>query len=240
MVALFVLSSSACALDRAGLGAARDGGEPMVDAALPLVDGALEPRDGSSPDAAVLLDAGPADDAAAEDAAAEDAALPLDAGDPCSVGSDADGDGVSDACDDWPCGARPSVPGTVSAEHIEVSSVRLGDASDAVSTAVAARGSMLRVRFEYAIDDTGCGGCIDQIEIGLVPGDRAFCAYDANPPGSGARGSVDRMVRMPSSPGPVALRFNLGQNYGCEHMGASTWWDAAPGESQTFAVICIE
>lgn len=161
--------------------------------------------------------------------------LGVDAG-PCASGPDSDGDGIVDACDDWPCGVRPTIPATVTAQGIQISAADLGGGGNAV---VVAASSTVALTFSYTIDDVICGGCIDQIEIGLVPGNRLYCAYDSNPPGSGASGASSQSFTAPSTTGRYDLRVNLGQNFGCAYGGATGWWGGAPDASRTFAVLCV-
>lgn len=152
-------------------------------------------------------------------------------------GRDDDGDGLRDPCDPWPCGAMmPSITEPVAAESIAISGVRVDGAAP---VQVVRAGATPVVTFDFAIDDVGCGGCRDQIEIGTAPGGRLECVYDANPPGSGATGSAS--VTLPplttATPQRIDVRFNLSQDYGCDrHVG---WWGGEPGAAQSFAVLCV-
>jgi hypothetical protein len=155
---------------------------------------------------------------------------------PCG-GGDADGDGVPDDCDDWPCGTEPSVPAIVGGGAVVIDQVQLGEGA---STAVVPPSTTVRLRFGWRVDDTGCPGCIDQLEIGAVPGDRIYCAFDDNPPPGGIAGFDDRMIPIPPMSGRVDLRFVLGQDFGCFAGGRTGWWLATPPpQENTFAVLCV-
>ncbi|MFO0709822.1 MAG: hypothetical protein U0353_08290 [Sandaracinus sp.] len=193
---------------------------PMPDAFVPTPDAYTPPPDAYRPPDAYVPP--------------PDAFVAPDSG--CN-GADDDGDGLRDPCDPWPCGpSTPSIAASVSGEFITISGVSL----DAGGNTLVVHGSgMVTVGFSYAIDDTGCPGCRDQIEIGTVPGTRQACPYDANPPGSGASGttSVGLTVTAGSVPERVDVRFNLSQDYGCApHMG---WWDTTPPAAQTIGAICV-
>lgn len=147
---------------------------------------------------------------------------------PCG---DDDADGVCNAVDDWPCGAKPTAP----ANHIELadngghtdfklSNVSLGGTG---TLAVAAPGAAVRIQLDYNAQDSACADCIDQLEIGWHPaGQRAGCIFDDDVPEQGGRqGSIDTTAfTAPTAPGVYELRINIGQNYSCTYQGAHTWW----------------
>lgn len=146
---------------------------------------------------------------------------------------DVDGDAIPDACDPWPCSDVATPPGTVSQEFIQISNVRLGEGTNRT---VATAGSSVRVRLDYALNDTGCVGCPNQIEIGSQRAGRIGCVYDGTPPAGGVTGEFDRSLTLGSA-GVVELRFNLGRNGSCARFGG--WWPMAPGPEHTFALICV-
>lgn len=254
------LGATGCFLDRSGTLTRGGDAGPMAHDAAVMTDAGTS--DAGSRDAG-NVDAGSRDagdvDAGARDAGDVDAGAP-DGGDPCVGGPDEDGDGVPDACDvcpdgddtvdldgdgtpfdcdEWPCGAAPpTVPGTASGEWIEIDQVQVGDGPGLGNTWVVEAEEAVRLRFDWSIDDDGCGGCIDQIEVGLVPGGRLDCVYDANPPGGGASGSADLDFDAPATPGLVELRFNLGRRFDCDDDG-NVWWDGEPPASHTFGVLCV-
>lgn len=264
LAVLVIVSSAGCSLDRLTLVPGERDASMVVDSggidAGPELDGGDRPDAGldasdAAIDAFVPDDGGPcvtgpdsdgdgvADAcdvcASGDDAQDRDGDDVPDACDACPDGDDAlddDGDGIADGCDDWPCGIRPSIAASVTREWITISGVSIEDGGN---TAVVRRDAEYDLAFSFAIDDTGCGGCRDQIEIGTEPGGRSFCAYDANPPGTGASGDVTRQLTAPSATGIVELRFNMGQNHGCEYEGADDWWEGAPPSDHTFGVLCV-
>jgi hypothetical protein len=147
---------------------------------------------------------------------------------PCS---DDDGDGVCNAVDDWPCGAKPTAP----ANHLELTdngghtdfkltNIALGGTG---TLAVAAPGAAVRIQLDYNAQDSACADCVDQLEIGWHPaGQRAGCIFDDDVPAQGGRqGSINTTAfTAPTAPGVYELRINIGQNYSCTYQGAHTWW----------------
>ena len=242
-VSLAILISG-CSLDRAGIGASdRDATTDVdPDAGGPADDG------GPVEDGGTAEDGGPVDD---RDAFVEgDDAGPCGTGDADGDGTpdgcdlcpgsddrvDGDADGTPDACDAWPCGAVvPTIPASVSAEEITISAVSI----DGRNTAVVRAGTDVEIELHYFIDDDSCPGCLDQIEIGMAPGNRHACVYDGNPGGGGVEDTLTVTLRAPPEPGLRELRFNLGQRYGCTHEGATTWWLDPPGADQTFGALCV-
>jgi hypothetical protein len=107
--------------------------------------------------------------------------------------------------------------------------------------AVATPGEMISVAFHYDIDDTACPqSCVDQIEIGWVPGRRDSCPFDDTvPKQTGAQGNVNTQIRAPNMPGIYDLRANIGQNLSCTSNGANNWWNGTPAASRTFAKLCV-
>lgn len=239
-LALAILISG-CSLDRAGIGA--------------LPDGAAGPDGGPGLDGGPALDGGGPDGGDLADDGGVDAFVPPDTGgcgaidddgdgvpdgcDRCPAGDDrvdVDADGQPDACDPWPCGDVPTIATEVHAEEITISGVSIDDGRN---TGVVRAGADVAIELHYEIDDEGCSTCIDQIEIGMSPGNRHACVYDGNPSGSGESDTLTVTLRAPPEPGLRELRFNLGQRYGCTDDGATTWWLEAPGADQTFAAICV-
>lgn len=224
---------------------------PAVDAGSdsgPLVFSDATPVFDAGSDAA-LMDAG--FDAAPMDAGSVDVGVDADV---CTTGPDADMDGVSDACDlcageddridvdgdaipdacdPWPCSDLPTPTETVRQEFIEISNVRLGEGSNRTVTE---SGASVRLRFDYTLNDTGCAGCPNQIEVGSQRAGRIGCIYDGTPPPGGVSESVERLLTV-GEPGVVELRFNLGRNSSCAPFAG--WWPSAPGPEHTFALICV-
>jgi len=111
--------------------------------------------------------------------------------------ADEDGDGVPDGCD--PCsldgpGADPiALP--ASGSGITITAAGLDGGGNVV---VVDPGATVEVALDYEIVDCTCPGCIDQIEIGLVPGSGvSYCAYSAVPGCGGDTGSDTGTLTAP-------------------------------------------
>lgn len=161
--------------------------------------------------------------------------------DVCGDGDDAidgDGDGIPDACDTWLCGELPMLPSTVMAERITISNARLGGGG-ATSARTFSSGSNVRVRFDWRIRESdSCTGCLEQVEVGVSPGGRLTCAYDGNPNPESSGSFDETYVLEPEDVGRIDVRFNLGLRRGCNDDG-NVWWTGEPPEAQTVAVICV-
>jgi len=193
----------------------------------------------------------PADDAAVDTAgdapvvvvdAAVDAAIDAP---PCP---DDDMDGVCNAQDIWQCGPQPPMPGNV----VTLDTEQSGDHQTVTLTGTSlgmgklrtvSPGATFTVSAGYAILDCICTGCIDQIQVGLVPGNLKSCIYSANPPctqSDTGNGSVT--LTAPNTPGVYDVRFRVGQDYSCNGNSGNAvgWWDnQAPGAATTVAKICV-
>jgi hypothetical protein len=175
--------------------------------------------------------------------AAPDAAIDAP---PCA---DVDNDGVCDSQDQWLCGPQPAMPGnTVTLDDQQNGNhqtVTLTGASLGATgkLRMVAPGATFTVTANTSILDCICTGCIDQIQIGLVPGPTKKCLYDANPPCQGAdTGTGNVTLTAPTTPGVYDVRFRVGQDYSCEGMSGNNtgWWtNMPPGPSTTVAKICV-
>lgn len=192
---------------------------------------------------------GPKDDAPATDGPAIDAATdaPLQMVDaPCP---DDDSDGQCNAVDTWPCGPSPTMPGnTVTWDAVDnqqrhqtitLTSATAGGAK----LLVVAPGATFTLAAGYSILDCICSGCIDQIQVGLVPGATKQCIYSSNPSCSPAStGTGTTTFTAPATRGVYDIRFRLGQDYSCNGNSGQNvgWWDnTAPAAAQTVAKICV-
>lgn len=166
---------------------------------------------------------------------------------PCA---DDDADGVCTAVDTWPCGPEPAdLPATVTYDEvmgtahitIQLTNPVLDDTRKLVVTA----GATVTLKAQYSIIDCVCPNCLDQIEVGFVPGGRQGCIYNGNPQGNAPElcttattGSTQTALTAPTTPGAYTLRFRVGQNLFC---GAqTTWWEDSPPPPETAAVhLCV-
>ena len=169
----------------------------------------------------------------------------IDAAKPIDACPDADGDGVCDAVDTWPCGPAPTSPGATltmtgnsGATSVALTTMSFGAGGQLV---VAAPGASVTYTMHYQVTDTACpGDCIDQIEIGFVTGSRYNCPFDAAvSKASGASGTISTTIKVPTTAGSYDIRTNIGQNFSCTSGGATGWWNATPGATWTVAKLCV-
>lgn len=172
------------------------------------------------------------------------------AADRCLTGNDAadaDSDTVPDACDTWPCGAAPAalptfVAWTTPTENVTLTAI---DGAGMGQRIVVNPGAVVAVTATFSIIDCECPNCIDQIEVGLIPGGKLACFYNGNPQGSSVSGcttptidTATRNLTAPTTPGAYAIRFNRGNDNSCQLNGA--WWaNSPPGAGTTIAMLCV-
>lgn len=165
---------------------------------------------------------------------------------PCA---DEDSDGVCDTVDTWPCGPAPTAPGnTVTWDNVDNQNrhqtITLTNAqAGGMKLLVVAPGASFTVAAGYSILDCICSGCIDQIQVGLVPGATKQCIYSSNPSCSPATtGNGNTTLTAPATAGVYDVRFRMGQDFSCTgNSGMNVgWWDnMPPGAAQTVAKICV-
>lgn len=205
----------------------RDSG-PMLD-----VGAADVMVDTSMPDAGEDVGA----DAGRPDTGGPDTGGP-DAG-PCPPGGpDADGDGIHDNCDDWPCGRRPVIGLPNSAEFITIHDVRMNRMAR-TNTVVVRSDERFRMDITWEIDDTICDDCTDRIEIGFTDIGRIDCIYNDIPPAGGTTGTamIPNIPIPPGESGLFLLRYNFGEGPECPLGGE--WHNGEPGEAQTIGAVCV-
>ena len=205
--------------------------------------GTAQPGDGSQPPPS---DAPKADAAPMPmiDAPIDSPIQPIDA--PCQ---DDDGDGQCNSLDTWPCGPTPTMPGntitwdTVDGQQRHQTITLTNAAAGGAKLLVVAPGATFTVGAGYGILDCICTGCIDQIQVGLVPGATKKCLYDGNPNcATASTGTGNVSFTAPTTPGVYDVRFRIGQDFSCNgNSGANTgWWtNVAPDPAQTVAKICV-
>jgi hypothetical protein len=195
------------------------------------------------------------DDGAAVDALPTSVDAMVDAMPDAMPCADDDNDDVCNSVDTWPCGPAPQMPASpitldeiFQGDHLTVtlSNTQLGTGTRLITVAPNAT---FTVTAGYSIFDCICPNCIDQIQIGLVPGTRKVCMYDGNPNGGSqstcmtpTTGNATRTLTAPAAPGVYEVRFRVGQDDDCD--GASNnqlgWWtNVPPGPLQTVALVCV-
>ena len=192
---------------------------------------------------------GGGDDAAPVDGVRHDASIdarpidarPLDA--PPDACSDVDSDGTCDNVDDWPCGPDPTPPGstvTMTGNNGATNMVLSNISVNGSQLVIVQPGGSLAAAFHYAVTDTACpSGCVDQIELGYVPGHRLRCVFDQTvSKQNGASGTASATLTAPLVADEYDLRTNIGQGNSC---GTQTqWWaNVPPDDTRTIARVCV-
>jgi hypothetical protein len=164
---------------------------------------------------------------------------------------DADGDGLCNIDDSWPCGPDPSaLPSTVTwtaTNAGNVATIELTDAKlEGATKLVVQPGAKMELTGRYLIIDCICPSCLDQIEVGFAPmAGRQGCIYAGSPAGTSPAtcmnptlGTAKRDLIAPVTPGAYTLRFKLGQDNGC---GTQTsWWaNEEPPDTNAAVHLCV-
>lgn len=191
---------------------------------------------GAAPDGAKPIDAAPMIDAKAIDAKAIDA--------PPDACPDADGDGICDALDTWPCGPLPAALPTSISDKPTGANLTMDtiDVSSQGQLVVAAKGASLTLSLHFTLTDTRCMMCIDQLEVGWMQnttGPRSGCAWNGGVPNPGGvdRNVMTFAITAPTTAGAYDLRTNIGQNTSC---GTGSWWaNEVPAAATTIAKLCV-
>ena len=157
---------------------------------------------------------------------------------------DADGDEISDGCDDWPCGVKPGDPGngildsgsegrSWSAVNVDIGMSR---------RVVVSAGQPFPARFQWGLYIEDCGGgqssCRTQVEYGYGPA-RTGCVFDSTIPEQMIVSiPFNGQLTAPATSGVHELRLNAGRSAAC---GDSTqpWYGGDPGPGSTIAILCV-
>jgi len=110
---------------------------------------------------------------------------------------------------------------TPTVRGVTISNVRINGGA---ITAPVAPGSSIEVSLDYHIVDTGCPGCIDEIQIGFSHLQAEGCVYTGIPGSGGVSGSAHITLTAPSEPGTYYIGSDRAQDYACP----SHWWNGAP------------
>jgi hypothetical protein len=92
------------------------------------------------------------------------------------------------------------------------------------------------VAFNYVINNTGCPGCIDQLQVGLNtdPSPQTY-AYNG---GSFASGSASVNINVPNTPGRYYIAIDFSEDYGFLY-SAAYWANGQPTATQYIGVIDV-
>ena len=88
------------------------------------------------------------------------------------------------------------------------------------------------VAFNYTINNTGCPGCIDQLQVGLNtdPSPQTY-AYNG---GSFGSGSASVNINVPNTPGRYYIAIDFAEDYGFLYSSAY-WANGQPTATDTSA-----
>jgi hypothetical protein len=89
----------------------------------------------------------------------------------------------------------------------------------------AAAGSTVDVSLTYYQQSCSCPGCVDQIQIGLEPGDAQACVSSQQVCQTAAQGNYKGTITAPTQPGTYDFRFAQGQDFSCFHTHPGWWTD---------------
>ena len=92
------------------------------------------------------------------------------------------------------------------------------------------------VAFNYTINDTGCPGCIDQLQVGLNT-DATPQTYAYNG-GSFASGSASVNINVPNTPGRYYIAIDFAEDYGFLFSSAF-WANGQPNFTQYIGVVDV-
>jgi hypothetical protein len=92
------------------------------------------------------------------------------------------------------------------------------------------------VAFNYVIEDSGCPGCIDQLQVGL--------SSEASPQtyaywgGASGSGSASLNVNVPNTPGRYYIAIDTSEDYGFLY-SSPYWWNGQPRPTQYIGIVDV-
>jgi hypothetical protein len=96
--------------------------------------------------------------------------------------------------------------------------------------------NLVTVAFNYLINNTGCPGCINQIEVGLnTDASPQTYAYNGGSVGSGTA-SVN--INVPNTPGRYYIAIDVSEDYGFLYSSAY-WANGQPTASRYIGVVDV-
>lgn len=162
--------------------------------------------------------------------------------------ADDDHDGVCNAVDDWPCGAKPPAPpvlvlGNAGTQDFRFQNLRFQTVASTLVVMTPQQAA--RVQFNWMATETECASnCVDQLEVGFhlkgspTIGKRVGCLIDQPiSKSNGSTGTVDNTATVvtPTTPGVFELRAGIAQNYSCNL--TTDYYSSEP--STVMALFCI-
>jgi len=161
---------------------------------------------------------------------------------------DDDHDGICNAVDDWPCGAKPTAPSSSieltdngGSTDFKLTSINIAGQA---TLPVVQHGTTVRMQLHYVVKDSACPqACQDQLEVGWhPPGTRLGCVFDFAIPNDGNSyvGDIsDTSFAAPTTPGSYELRIHIGQKNFCD-MAGNSWYGGSEPIDGVIAQLCVQ
>jgi hypothetical protein len=127
----------------------------------------------------------------------------------------------------------PTVPAQATNGVVTISNVKLNGGGN---VATMSPGANFTVSMDYFIVDTGCPGCVDQIQIGYSDTAPNVCAYSGIPGTAGQSGSGNVTLTAPAAAGTYFIGFDRSQDFSCPNH----WWNSPPDASRYIAAIIVK
>jgi len=166
-------------------------------------------------------------------------------------------DGTTQTC---PATAFPTTPAPIVFESVDaltipalwgsatVSSVALSDpgnpsgafaaASNVLEITSGTSPNQVTVAFSYTINDSGCPGCIDQLDVGLNT-DPTPQTYAYSGCGDcGGSGSASLNINVPNTPGRYYIAIDTSEDYGFLY-SSPYWWNGQPTPTRYIGVVDV-
>jgi len=100
--------------------------------------------------------------------------------------------------------------------------------------------NQVTVSFNYSIVNSGCPGCVDQIQVGLnSEASPQVCAYSGVPfPPTPVTGSPSITINVPNTPGRYYISTDVSEDYGCQY-SSPYWANGTPSAPQYIGVVDV-
>ncbi len=127
----------------------------------------------------------------------------------------------------------PNIAAKATDGPVTITNVKLNGGGN---VATMSPGANFTISMDYFIIDTGCPGCIDQIQIGYSDTAPNVCAYSGIPGTAGQSGSGNVTLTAPATAGTYFIGFDRSQDFSCPNH----WWNSAPDASRYIAAIIVK
>jgi hypothetical protein len=136
--------------------------------------------------------------------------------------------------------ASPAVWGSATITRVVLSSGNPGATAAASNVLEIESGGTspnpVTVAFNYTINDSGCPGCIDQLQVGL--NSEASPQTSAYSGGSSGSGSAILTINVPNTPGRYYIAIDTSEDYGFLY-SSPYWWNGPPRPVQYIGVVDV-